>query len=685
MPEKNAERSVSRLRKTAVWLALFFSAAALLPAQTGEADTEAALAYLDHAAARYASGHYTEAAAAVENGISCSAQVADFFYLNALLLVQQDAPAADVLEQAEQAFADGRLWFRFDPAPAALFTASAQVKTGRYTEASALLDQYAAAAGVPADAQLLRCEIAYAADGSSSARDLLSAALRRWPSDSRFPVLFFRMETPGLNGTVPEDRILALASEILSVWNIADNPDAPAELSLLSVPFLRILQPEAVSRTVRRIWYMDGLASLPATAAPFAAVEAFRERLITGGEVLDAFFLYQEEGIPVEALEYLCAAAETFPEPEIREGIAARLSEYGGVLSADTNGDGIADTRVSYRLGRPYSVFYDRNQDGYPEMLAECGFGEPVSVFFPPQNAAAEYERYPYPVSVKSGSAFFFLRPESLALAPVTVQGFDFGFLSPEFFFLLPDSRFVFPPENLLASCSVSSVQTESVTREDGSVSEIRTEISYTETGLPASAREICGGMLTARTVYKDGTPDVRECDSDGDGCFEKQIVYGRGETEGETSVFVDTDGDQVFDYSETFFPDGSFTACWFAEGTEEPVVQWTKNADGGSRAVWMHPESGLPVNVVFSVAGSAEEEPSFSVSYRGAEQRMVQDPGSGVWWFSSIPENGAEASQAVRAAFQAQSAAAVSLDVPFGGSRIHAVKIGGMIFAERE
>ena len=220
MPEKNAERSVSRLRKTAVWLALFFSAAALLPAQTGEADTEAALAYLDHAAAWYASGHYTEAAAAVENGISCSAQVADFFYLNALLLVQQDAPAADVLEQAEQAFADGRLWFRFDPAPAALFTASAQVKTGRYTEASALLDQYAAAAGVPADAQLLRCEIAYAAGGSSSARDLLSAALRRWPSDSRFPVLFFRMETQGLNGTVPEDRILALASEILSVWNI---------------------------------------------------------------------------------------------------------------------------------------------------------------------------------------------------------------------------------------------------------------------------------------------------------------------------------------------------------------------------------------------------------------------------------------------------------------------------------
>ena len=88
-------------------------------------------------------------------------------------------------------------------------------------------------------------------------------------------------------------------------------------------------------------------------------------------------FAVSTEGIDSATLDRLCPLVA---DKKFRDSIASRLSSYDGVIVADSNGDGIVDSRVQYRLGRPVLAFFDADQDGYPDWTVSCDMGSPMTI-----------------------------------------------------------------------------------------------------------------------------------------------------------------------------------------------------------------------------------------------------------------------------------------------------------------
>ncbi len=651
---------------------VLFSSFRYLNAQTGTDDVENALVYFDRAYSFYNSGNLEFAHTALDEGISCSDTVADLFYLRALLYTEENYPAADILNAASGAFAGNRTWFRFDPAPASVFTAGLLVETGRCQEALRILDTWALHPSP--DADLLRCRIYYGEGALPAARGFLASSLKRWSSDYRFPLLFFQFESRGLSADASGGQVMETAAEIISSWNIIFNPDVNPELSLAALPFIKAVDEDSALMVLRRIWYMDGRKSLPDYCVPRAVVEAFSAGLIAGEEAVDAFFECGDYGFSVSDLSGFCAAAADDEEACIKT--AERLSEYDGIISDDSNNDLIPDSFVSYRLGRPASAVYDLNQDGYQDIIVECGFGEPVSVIMPSGDIAVEYDSYPFASSVKSGNTLYSIRPKALRISPVEARPFDFGFLTPSFFFLSPVDGFAFPSSGSLASASVSSMET---LEEEGA--EISVETVYDGQGRPLHSMQVREGDVFSRTVYKNGIPFESERDDDGDNFFEKKIFYnGEGDI---ISISVDSDGDKIPEYTENFNGDGSLHISWFEDGLSVPSVQWTKMRDGSSSAVWLHPETSIPVTVLFQPGNSPAGMDTFTVSYRGGSREIFFDSVSGFWWFDNIPEGSSGIASAVNSMLDRENSPVVALSLESGNGFVYVVKVGGKIFAE--
>ena len=696
MPKKanNAGRAFSRPIARLCAMLLLSALLALEAAAQADADgLGPALEYLDSAISLYNSGDAQGARRSVEAGLLYSDIPSDLFYLKAVLLSGADAPRGDVLSAAFEAFGGNRRWFRFEAEPAAVLAASLLADTGRYSEALSLLDSFAAE--VSADTSYIRCKIAYLRGNVAQARGAVNAALRLWPSDTRFPLLFFQFEAfhrldPLARGRMNASSIsggaraqaFEIASWIVRAWNILGSADAPIEISLAAVPFLRQASPLDAARVIRRLWNMDGFGALSPQTAPFLAIEALRENIASEDEALEAFFGLGQgaNGIPLDAIEYLGALAANAAGQELREEIAHRLSGFDGVISADSNGDFILDSRISYRLGRPHSAVYDTDQDGYPDITAECGFGEPVSVLFPQLSAAVEYQAYPYATSVKLGDAAFVLRSGTFSCAPLSASNLQSGFLSPNFFYLMADSSFNLPKEKDLAADAVLKIENDTVAALNGAELALRRETFYDENGLPASQREIIDGAVVTRTIFRGGRPAECVKDKDGDGQFETKVVYGAG---GDETLLVDTDGDMIFEYSETRGADGSVRQAWIDADGSSPAVQWIKMPDGASLAVWRHPESGEEVTARFDALASLGTGGSFSVSYQGQTRRASYDAKAGLWLLDgrTPPALADVASAASR--LKQSGLPVVFSDVGFEGGFVRVLKIGGYLFAE--
>ena len=675
---------------------LLLSALLALPAaaQSGEDGLEPALEYLDNAISLYNAGDAVNARRSVEAGLLYSDLPADLFYLKAVLLSDSGAPRGDVLDSAFASFSgENKRWFRFETEPAAVFAASLLADTGRYSDALSLLDRFAAEVSV--DTSYIRCKIAYLQGNVNQARNAVNAALRLWPSDTRFPLLFFQFErfhrldpVAGGRANVRElsgdagKRAFEIASWIVRAWNILGSPDAPIEISLAAVPFLRQASPLDAARVIRRLWNMDGFNALSPQTAPFLAVEALRENIASDDEALSAFFSLgeSESGIPLDAVELLGSLAVNAAGRELREEIEHRLSGFSGLISADSNGDFIVDTQIAYRLGRPHSAVYDTNQDGYPDITAECGFGEPVSIIFPQLNVTVDYQAYPYATSVRLGDTVFVLRSGSFSCAPLSASNLLSKFLSPNFFYLTASSSFNLPKEKELAADAVLKIENDTVPALNGAPLALRRETFYDEKGLAASQREIINGAVVTRTIFRGGRPAECSKDNDGDGHFETKIVYSAS---GDETLLVDTDGDMIFEYSETRGADGSARQAWTEPGSDAPAVQWITAADGTSSAVWLHPESGAEVTARFDALASLGEGGSFSVSCLGETRSASYDADTGLWLLDGrVPPASADVAGAASRLKQSGLSIVFS-DVGFEGGFVRVLKIGGYLFAE--
>jgi len=630
------------------------------PSRAGRAVNGAAASRsLDLATGLLGSGDWAQASFEAQLGATYDPSIADFPYVEALSLLATGAPRADIIGKLENALSQGRSWRAYDRNEAVVLCARLYAETGRNTDALSLLDSLKGRNA--ADGDYARALALYNLKRYRPARALISSALDSWPFDSRFPRLFLQRE----RGETPTDGTIGLAAAILSRLYVWQNEDR--ELLLLAVPFEP--DPAVRDRNIRIYRSMGKADSSQAaaldTSSALSPLLALEYGVIDEKAALEEVFAGESSGIPLCSLQALCRLSG--PET-VRLEVAKRLASFAGVITDDANGDGIVDSVIQYRLGRPVRASFDPDQDGYPDCTVDCDLGEPAVLRGRLGNPEITYDAYPSVRTVTDGLREYTMKPLALAWAPVEWVRQDFSLQDTDFFtirFLLPQD---FLTERLLIG-NASFYTEPDPARKDGIVRVVLVA------GVRQSSESRSGGQVYSRTSYVHGFPSVSNSDRDGDGRFETVQQYGKDGKP--ASLLVDNNGNRTPEYRESWLPDGTDRMQWDSDENGAFEVSWTGRPDGSETTEWMHPLTGRLVTV------SAEKGTPRSVTYGDLNLPVLHDPVADVWWVGRIPSSSREIVGELEKVFNQGEDPVVSSTIFAGGHRVYAVSTGGHLYAE--
>ena len=620
-------------------------------------NSAAAIRSLERATQLLASRAWPDAAFEARLGETYDGAMADFPYVEALSLIAQKAPRADILERVRFSLSNGFFWRSYTKNDAIVLCARLQTETCAYREALstlALLKDYTGS-----DADYVRAASYYGLGKITDARAVVAKSLDRWPFDSRFPRLFLTREI----SFKPDELALKIAAAIVSRLYVWENDDR--ELFLLAVPFeTDQANRERDIRTYRSMGKRDlddGSTFVPAPASALAALEyglldepsAAREILATA-----------KTGIALADLKKL---SELAGSAAVRKDISAALDSFDGIVSNDSNGDGIEDSWIQYRLGRPQTAVFDTNQDGHADYTVECALGAPVSIVGP-AGETVTYDTYPNVRSVVKDRREYTMTPLALKWAPVVGKVEDFRLGGSDFYVLALTGKDAPLTDRYLAFSAAF------YTERDESDPKKLTRVSLSS-GVPVSAETMYNGRVVAQTTYARGAPVSKIEDRDGDGYFETRSLYGpAGKL---SSVLVDRNANRTVEYREDYAKDGSVTAKWDSDENGSFEISQTTSADGIVRTSWVHPVTGKTVTVV------VERGAPRSVSYGSLSVPVVKDPIEDLWWVRRIPADSRAFVKKITAAFNPDSSSVVSSVLTIDGKRVCAVRTGGLVFAE--
>jgi hypothetical protein len=258
-----------------------------------------------------------------------------------------------------------------------------------------------------------------------------------------------------------------------------------------------------------------------------------------------------------------------FRHNEGRELFGRNLLRFSGVISEDTDQDGVGEAFTRYENGEPAEYRRDADQDGVFEWLIRMKAGEPSSAVLLTGidsggrgEIALFWERYPWVQRAVLGETTYIYRPRNFPLSPVR-----FGPLAGDGAFLYPfwdsgDSR---PTERTLVSFAGTI---ERPGREfPGAVERVEME-----QGIPLSGAEYLRGRTVLVTEYRNGRPVLRRLDLDLDGRMEtlrrfraaEETVYDPFKHEAiPESSESDWDGDGIYETGEEYLLDGRTARSW--------------------------------------------------------------------------------------------------------------------------
>jgi hypothetical protein len=581
--------------------------------------------------------------------------IADFSYIEALSLSAMKAPLGDVLDRVEASLASGLFWRSYTPDEARIFCARLYGETLRYADALALL---ASSRATNAEADYVRIWCLYGMGKKAEARKSLSDALDRWPFDSRFPRLFLQREA----SERAEPVTLQIASLILSRLYLWEQEDR--ELLLLAIPF-----ESDGSKRLRNIQIYRGMGKNDAhrkedRETPLSTLLALEYGLLTEAQGIQELFAWEAQGIRSDHLKRLISLCGS---EVARKDIDSRLVSYGGIIEADQNGDGIIDSRVLYRLGRPYQSAFDPNQDGRPDYVAQCDGGKPVSLRLG-DGTLVVFDAYPAVQSVTVGNRSYTMVPLSLAWAPLAWASLDMGSGMSSFFVLNRTGKE--PPLTEWLLIQHASYYAEALEGEEGVINRVSLE-----KGVPVAAELTRNGRPFGTTSYSRGYPSITQADRDDDGYFETLTRY---DTQGRLeSVSVDRNANRRIEYREEYLKDGTQRSLW--DSNEDGVfeVSYSISPLGLSTTEWIHPETGVPVLIL------AEQGKPRSIRYGQIIRQVVPGPSGKVWWIGNMPNNEVEVVKNIETSFNRSPDQVVTLLVLSSGQKIIAIRTGGLVFAE--
>ena len=645
---------------------------------SSEVNMVAASSCLERTIALYADGSYEAAMFQAELGRGYAPKMADFLYLKALSANLLGESARYCLNYLNIAFEKGMMWHRFNPEDALLLKASLSVNTKQYQDALRIVKSLSFEDG---DATLILAKALYGLERRREAEEVILQALDRYSFDSRFPKLFLvqekdRKHTP-YSKTIA-NRIL----ENLYVWK--DN--APVILPL-SVHFedddkinrrnLKIYREMHThflpSYTAQELFFAGetilsninyGILSDEASIREFFSLKVSLRDFSTGKKIVQNA-IYKE---------HLLQLAKIIGNQASRELIKSLLLNYSGVLLDDENKDGIVETTIYYKAGRPDVALFDREQNGYPSFVVECNFGIPKKVLVGDEMHILTYDEYPFVASYQMQDDFFQIRPRILKWQAFTLERLKLMLFSDsekhKSFFALTLN----PNVKEINETSLKRVAAyKEIKKED---EKIRT---FYDRGEIISLETRIDNEVVSLVNYKNGIPSIEKNDIDRDGYFEKLQEFDRYGNIKKISVDFNKDG--VFEYNESYLPNGSVRKEWAeadlsnAHLTTDVVYTLLPSSD--EIVEWKHPLTGKVVVLRFS-----DYEPR-TVQISEVKIPILHENASKVFWFKSIPHFAGNIEGVLEVELNNSSSPIFSCIVEVAGGSVFAVKAGGHIFAE--
>lgn len=567
-------------------LSLVFLAHALDPIKSGDslldsanlANRRTALRCLSNATNYASEKKYGEALVQSDLGIAYDDSISDLWYLKAACSLSTGKIRAEILPLLDRSLKNDN-WVNYNKDNARLMAADILSETNRLQQAMEILD--ANPMLYSSDAEFVRVKILYRMGDSSSlskARNKIDGARRIYPSDTRFPLVFFKNEKP--ENLDPTSRRIAeyFISQVAQYQEAS--PDRNAELEIHAASFAT----GDAKRRLLRSFNARGLKH------PLYALEALKEGILTQKTAFDYVAAFADVEIDYDFLKKFMAMVD---DASVLEYAAKYFEAFEGSISQDTDGDGNANLLARYRRGRPQEIFYDFEQDGSVEWSIKCDFGVPLTGNLEHRNMTFNWSQFPYLNSIEfSAGALrtlsrekFVFAGESLAWTPVFME--PEAVLSQkcnvEFFYPVLNSH-VEEVSNgdLLDAASSFEIDSSVSTGE---------KISFVLSGGNIQqAIYYKNGKMYGHAQFEDNIPKFRIVDSDEDGIFETtefydidmdgtmevhsledertvmQNLYGIPSSGSEfylRMVQVDTNMDTVPDFTEEYLEHGGKITSW--------------------------------------------------------------------------------------------------------------------------
>ncbi|MCR4733744.1 MAG: hypothetical protein K5829_01905 [Treponema sp.] len=562
------------------------------------------------------SDDWNGALAQAEMGLAYDDSVSDLLYVKAMAQEKLGYSKLKILESIKAAF-EKDIWINYNKNGARILYADLLCDTGLYEESLSLLNDEGFI--YSADAEFIRIKDFYrlgTADSIGQARDKINTTRKIYPSDSRFPELFFSFEysfmlqakNDGIDYFIPE--IVKMIADSYIVTFPLDEADV-SEMELLSTFFA---SDEKKTRLIKALEAKNA-------DTPLFALAALSADVISQTKAYDIFINWLDGDI---SLSILSSFVSLLTDEALIQDMNIRLNAFEGTLCIDDNLDLQNELTVKYSRGRAQYIYYDKNMDGEKDLYSVCDFGVPLYSSFDHGLTEIFYDMYPNVSCInknKENAVYYFLN-DDYVFAPFDMIIYPaFSRLGTSFYIPYVNPELMAPDKVELIK-NTSCVELNA--KENGSSKVVYTYFG----GNPVFANFTDNAGKFAFASLENGFPFVRFVDYDRDGNFETSETYdidfdNSHADESERKVIenifgaipfaeklylnkieIDRNNDTVVEFKEEYPGNGNIISSWDNDGNGIWECEYFKFVDSDMEEIYFYKDNGLPKVILTKISG---------------------------------------------------------------------------------